>query len=301
MDRKIDVYQKVTDLMIAELEKGCIPWIRPWRDGEPPIPVNALSGRPYHGINVPLLWNSADRRGFSCDRWLTFRQVETLGGTVHQGEQASFAVLYLPRTREMRDCEGNPVFADDGEPEVHHFGLVRAFRLFNLSQCEGLPASLFEPYPRPDHPVDVAESLLRSSGVSMTHRQQSEAFYRPATDAIMMPHPQQFDSGEAYYATLLHELTHATGHASRLNRKAITDPARSKEAYAAEELVAEMGAAFLCALTGIEGRLQHASYIDFWLQILRNDKRALMRASGLARSACDWLLNASEQDSQLTA
>lgn len=301
MDRSNDIYQKVTDRIIAELEKGHVPWIRPWRDGEPPFPINALSGRPYHGINVPLLWDSADTGSFASDRWLTFHQISALGGQVCKGEKSSLAVLYLPRSMEETDTNGNPLLDENGDPRMRHFGVIREFRLFNLSQCDGLPQSLYEPFTRPEQPVKAAETIALNSGVTLRHRRQSQAYYKPATDLVMMPHPQQFESSEAYYATLLHELTHATGHASRLNRPGIAGSARSEESYAAEELVAEMGAAFLCAQTGIQGKLQHASYIDYWLDILRQDKRAVIRASGMARNACEWLLNAAQQRCQLSA
>lgn len=263
MDRSNDIYQKVTDQIIAELENGNVPWIRPWRDGEPPFPINALSGRPYHGINVPLLWNSADKQSFASDRWLTFHQVSALGGQVRRGEKSSLAVLYLPRTQEETDAFGQPLLDKDGEPKVRHFGIIREFRLFNLSQCDGLPQSLSEPFTRPAEPVEMADSIAMNSGVTLRHRRQSKAYYKPATDLVMMPHPQQFESSEAYYATLLHELTHATGHASRLNRPGIAGAERTEALYAAEELVAEMGSAFLCAHCGIQGRLQHASYIGY--------------------------------------
>ncbi len=301
MDRSNDIYQKVTDQIIAELENGNVPWIRPWRDGEPPFPINALSGRPYHGINVPLLWNSADKQSFASDRWLTFHQVSALGAQVRRGEKSSLAVLYLPRTQEETDALGQPLLDENGEPQVRHFGIIREFRLFNLSQCDGLPQTLSEPFTRPAEPVETAEAIAMNSGVTLHHRRQSKAYYKPATDLVMMPHPQQFESSEAYYATLLHELTHATGHASRLNRPGIAGTERTEALYAAEELVAEMGSAFLCAHCGILGRLQHASYIGYWLDILRQDKRAVIRASGMARHASEWLLNAVPQPCQLSA
>lgn len=301
MSRSHDIYLNVTARIIAELENGRVPWIRPWRDGEPPFPVNALSGRPYHGINVPLLWSSADRRGFPGDRWLTFHQIRSLGGQVCRGETASLAVLYLPCAQEETDARGQPLLEENGEPKVRHFGVIREYRLFNLSQCEGLPQRLSEPFVRPASPVEMADAIVLNSGVTLHHRRQSEAYYQPLTDRVMMPHPQQFDSSEAYYATLLHELTHATGHVSRLNRPAIAGARRTQASYAAEELVAEMGSAFLCAHCGIQGTLQHASYIGSWLDILRQDKRAMIRASGLARNACEWLMNAVPQPCQLRA
>lgn len=301
MDRSNDIYQKVTDQIIAELEKGHAPWIRPWRDGEPPFPVNALSGRPYHGINVPLLWNSASRQSFASDRWLTFHQVSGLGGQVRRGEKSSLAVLYLPRQLEETDAEGQPVLDENGEPRMRHFGIIREFRLFNLTQCDGLPKTLYEPVVRPGEPVETAEAIALSSGVTLRHRDQSQAYYKPGADLVMMPQPRQFESSDAYYATLLHELTHATGHASRLNRPGISGPKCTEARYAAEELVAEMGSAFLCAHCGIQGRLQHSNYIGYWLDILRQDKHAVIRASGMARSACEWLINAVPQHCQLSA
>ncbi|MEL4016932.1 ArdC family protein [Dryocola clanedunensis] len=298
MDRHHDIYQKVTDQIIVELEQDCIPWLRPWRDGEPPFPINALSGRPYHGINIPLLWSRASQESFASDRWLTFHQVRLLGGWVHKGEKSSLAVLYLPRFRELRDDQGKPLLDDTGTPRRHHFGIAREFRLFNLSQCDGLPSSLYDPVSRPDQPVEAAEAIVAHSGVKVRHRVQSQAYYQPATDRVMMPHPLQFESREAYYATLLHELTHATGHPSRLNRTGIANTGAEGEAYAMEEMVAEMGSAFLCAHCGIEGRLQHASYISYWLALLRQDKHAVIRASGMARNACEWLFNTTPQRCQ---
>lgn len=301
MDRSNDIYQKVTDQIIAELEKGHAPWIRPWRDGEPPFPMNAVSGRPYHGINVPLLWGSASQQSFASDRWLTFHQVSELGGHVRKGEKSSLAVLYLPRSLEETDADGQPVLDEKGEPKLRHFGIIREFRLFNLTQCDGLPQTLYEPFFRPGEPVEIAEAIARNSGVTLRHRRQSQAYYKPAADLVMMPQPQQFESSDAYYATLLHELTHATGHASRLSRPGVNGSNRTEESYAAEELVAEMGSAFLCAYCGIQGQLQHSNYIGYWLKILRQDKHAVIRASGMARSACEWLINAVPQACQLSA
>lgn len=185
MDRSNDVYQKVTNRIIAELENGHVPWVRPWRDGEPPFPVNALSGRAYHGINVPLLWNSADSCSFASDRWLTFNQIGALGGKVSKGEKSSLAVLYLPRSVEETDADGNPLRDENGEPRMRHFGLIREFRLFNLSQCEGLPSSLYEPFIRPEQPSEAADAIVLSSGVTLRHRRQSHAYYKPAADVVM--------------------------------------------------------------------------------------------------------------------
>ncbi|MDN8554974.1 ArdC family protein [Citrobacter werkmanii] len=299
-----DIYQKITDDIIEALEQGQAPWVRPWRDGEPVFPVNIASGRAYNGINIPLLWRSADKNGYENDRWLTFHQALQAGGNVRKGEKSTFAALYLPKERELRDKDGTQLLNDDGTPQVTQFAIMREFRLFNVAQCEGLPESFFAPVAQILSPLDTAENIKTHSGVTIAHSQQNKAYYYPAQDRIMLPHPAQFPGKEAYYSTLLHELTHATGHHSRLSREGITSPtARFGNAhYAFEELVAEMGSAFLCAHAGIPSRLQHASYIASWLKILREDNKAIIRASGQARQACEWLLKqAAEQPYRLSA
>lgn len=270
MNRSNDLDQKVTDEIIAALEKDMIPWVRPWREGEPVVPMNALSGRFYHGINIPLLWNSAERQGYESDRWLTFTQIRNAGGNIRKGERSTLAVFYLPQQREVVDGNGNTVLDADGNPKVTSYAVVREFRLFNIQQCEGLSEAFSQPVVMVDDPIAAAE---------------------------------QFTSCEDYYGTLLHELTHATGHASRLNRDGITAGKHTFGAptYSFEELVAEMGAAFLCAHVGIQSKLQHDSYIASWLKVLQQDKKAIFRASGLARNACEYLPERAQQPLALSA
>lgn len=303
MNRSNDLYQKVTDEIIAALEKGVIPWVRPWREGEPVVPMNALSGRLYHGINIPLLWNSAERLGYESDRWLTFTQIRNAGGNVRKGEKSTLAVFYLPQQREVVNSNGNTVLDADGNPKVTSYAVVREFRLFNIQQCEGLPEAFSQPVVMVDDPIAAAEQVARQSAVVITHRRQNRAYYSPGRDCIIMPHPEQFASREDYYCTLLHELTHATGHASRLNRDGITAGKHTfgDPTYNFEELVAEMGAAFLCAHVGIQSKLQHDSYIASWLKVLQQDKKAIFRASGLARNACEYLLERAQQPLALSA
>lgn len=247
MNRSNDLYQKVTDEIIAALEKGVIPWVRPWREGEPVVPMNALSGRLYHGINIPLLWNSAERQGYESDRWLTFTQIRNAGGNIRKGERSTLAVFYLPQQREVVDSNGSTVLDADGNPKVTSYAVVREFRLFNIQQCEGLPEAFSQPVVMVDDPIAAAEQVARQSAVTITHRRQNRAYYSPGRDCIIMPHPEQFASREDYYGTLLHELTHATGHASRLNRNGITagNHTFGDPTYSFEELIAEMGSAFL--------------------------------------------------------
>ncbi|EIX9035746.1 TPA: zincin-like metallopeptidase domain-containing protein [Klebsiella oxytoca] len=303
MNRSNDLYQKVTDEIIAALEKGVIPWVRPWREGEPVAPMNALSGRFYHGINIPLLWNSAERQGYESDRWLTFTQIRNAGGNIRKGEKSTLAVFYLPQQREVVDSNGNTVLDADGNPKLTSYAVVREFRLFNIQQCEELPEAFSQPVVMVDDPIAAAEQVARQSAVVITHRRQNRAYYSPGRDCIIMPHPEQFTSREDYYGTLLHELTHATGHASRLNRDGITAGKHTfgDPMYSFEELVAEMGAAFLCAHVGIQSKLQHDSYIASWLKVLQQDKKAIFRASGLARNACEYLLERAQQPLALSA
>lgn len=303
MNRSNDLYQKVTDEIIAALEKGVIPWVRPWREGESVVPMNALSGRFYHGINIPLLWNSAEQQGYESDRWLTFTQIRNTGGNIRKGEKSTLAVFYLPQQREVVDSNGNTVLDADGNPKVTSYAVVREFRLFNLQQCEGLPEAFSQPVVMVDDPIAAAEQVVRQSAVTITHRRQNRAYYSPGRDCIIMPHPEQFTSREDYYGTLLHELTHATGHASRLSRDGITTGNHTfgDPTYSFEELVAEMGSAFLCAHVGIQAKLQHDSYIASWLKVLQQDKKTIFRASGLARNACEYLLERAQQPLALSA
>lgn len=303
MNRSNDLYQKVTDEIIAVLEKGVIPWVRPWREGEPVVPMNALSGRFYHGINIPLLWNSAERQGYESDRWLTFTQIRNAGGNIRKGEKSTLAVFYLSQQREVVDSNGNTVLDADGNPKLTSYAVVREFRLFNIQQCEDLPEAFSQPVVMVDDPIAAAEQVARQSSVVITHRRQNRAYYSPGCDCIIMPHPEQFTSREDYYGTLLHELTHATGHTSRLNRDGITAGKHTfgGPTYSFEELVAEMGAAFLCAHIGIQSKLQHDSYIASWLKVLQQDKKAIFRASGLARNACEYLLERAQQPLALSA
>ncbi len=292
MNEKKNIYQVVTDQIIAALEQGTVPWVKPWRPGEPMVPINAYSGRPYNGINIPLLWNSAERRGFEFDRWLTYRQTTEVGGYIRKGENATIAVLYCPIEKDDMDQNGTPLLDKDGAPKVKHFAFLKELNLFNIEQCAGLPEKFSALLPQTEISLETANEIIRQSGVRILHRSQDLAFYSASRDLITMPHPNQFVSKEDYYCTLLHELTHATGHRSRLRRAGIitTIGTFGDPAFAFEELVAEMGSAFLCAQLGIKGKLQHESYIASWLKVLRKDNRAIIRASGLARKACAYLL-----------
>ncbi|EKQ2080632.1 DUF1738 domain-containing protein [Salmonella enterica] len=299
----------VTDRIIAALEQGTAPWRRPWTSADAGcsggLPSNALTGRCYSGVNVLLLWMAAEEGGYTSDRWLTYRQAQEAGGQVRKGETGSLAVIYKDWTKLAEDEHGNRLYDTDGSPLTETVPMLRQLHLFNVAQCDGLPEHMQAPQPddgtqRPveDYAVvsparlaDV-QKMLEATGVQLGSRYQSQAYYRPVADTIVMPLTSQFDSEADYWATLLHEMVHSTGHGKRLDREGITSSSRrhGDRVYAFEELIAETGSAFLCAQLGIFGEVQHESYIDSWLQVLRSDKKALFRACSKAREATEYLL-----------
>ncbi|HEM6743527.1 TPA: ArdC family protein [Citrobacter amalonaticus] len=303
--QKADLYQQVTDKIIAALEKGVPPWRRPWRSAQnvhgSALPVNATTGRHYSGVNIPLLWMSAEERGFSSDRWLTYQQAKAVGGQVRKGETSSMAIIYKPFEKQARDSSDNLLFRD-GEPVMEQLAMLKQLQLFNVVQCEGLPESVREevadssPAEQPaglsTTQLQQVQQILSATGVGCDHRRQDRAFYRPGADRIVMPTASQFRTEANYWSTLLHELVHATGHGSRLNREGITSSSRQfgDPVYCFEELIAETGSAFLCAQLGITGDVQHESYLAGWLKALREDKKAIFRACRFAREASDFLL-----------
>jgi antirestriction protein ArdC len=302
-----DLYQTVTDKIIAALEKGTAPWRRPWRTAEKfvgsSLPANALTGRHYSGVNIPLLWMAAEERGFRSDRWLTYRQAQEAGGQVRKGETSSLAVIFKPFEKQAEDKKGNKLFDDQGKPLMVSRAMLKSLQLFNTQQCEGLPEHLVG---QPAEPMTKDETdtlsvpvmnrvleIFNASGVKSTSLRQDKAFYWPAMDEIVMPLSGQFFTEADYWSTLLHELVHASGHQKRLNREGITSSTRKfgDPIYAFEELIAEMGSAFLCAELGVYGEVQHESYISSWLTKLREDKKALFNACRQAREATEFLLN----------
>lgn len=293
-----DIYQAVTERIVRSLEQGVVPWVKPWHavNVGGSLPRNAVTGRAYSGINIVLLWAEAADRGFVQDRWLTFKQAREAGGSVRKGERATLACLYKPMTRPRLGADGQPELDDEGRPKEERFAILRGFNLFNVEQCEGLPESIAQltvsaPQDAGFDPLLEAEALILASGARVEHMPGNEACYAPVPDRIRMPARQQFGDAGSYYATLLHELTHWTGHPSRLRREIFLDwSGFGSPEYAYEELIAEMGAAFLCGHLGIPGQLQHESYIGNWLRVLKNDNRLIFKASGAAREATEHLL-----------
>jgi antirestriction protein ArdC len=278
-----DLYAEVTTRIITALEAGVTPWIQPWRTNFEPMPINAVSRRCYRGINAVLLTLEAQSRGFNRNAWLTYRQAMEVGANVRAGETGCVVVFYklheLPHPKSVEQIEDEP------KPRV--VPLLRSFTVFNIDQVDGLPIRLREKEAMFSwQPDEAAERLLVESRADIRHG-GSMAYYDPRNDRIQVPQRTAFKDSAGYYATALHELCHWTGHAKRLARD-LTGRFGAC-AYAAEELVAEIGSAFLCASCYLKGSLRHASYISNWLQLLKNDKRAIFAASAKAQQAVDYI------------
>ncbi len=278
---KQDLYELVTNKVIAALEGGAPPWAPPWRgDGRSMQPENLATGRAYRGVNVLLLNMQAALAGYPTNRWLTFHQAKSLGGHVRRGEGGCPIVFFKIQEREEP--------AAGSEPARSVYPLLRRFTVFNAFQVDGLPPEFsVEP---PDVTWDAcaqADTLIQATGARIVHGGQ-QAFYAPEPDLIRLPDMGLFASTEAYYDVALHELTHWTGHKDRLSR-----PLGGRfglSAYAFEELVAEMGSAFLNAHCRLDSHLQHAAYVQEWLNALQNDKRLIFRAASLAQRAADFVI-----------
>ncbi len=279
-----DIYAEVTNTIIAELEKGTAPWVRPWTVADPGLPRNGATGRHYNGLNVLLLWTAAARNGYGSGDWFTYRQAQSLGGHVRKGERASLVTYW----KMLQKSETDP---ETGERVHKTIPLLRHFSVFNRDQCDGLPPAEAQPTATlsEEERHQRAEAFMAATGADIRHG-GGRAFYSLLTDRIQLPPFETFRDGGSYYGTACHELTHWTGHASRCDRQ--FGRRFGDDAYAAEELVAELGAAFLCAELGIDGQLQHPEYIGNWLRVLRGDKRAIFTASSKARQAAEFLKRA---------
>jgi antirestriction protein ArdC len=278
---KHDLYAEVSARIVAELEAGAVPWIKPW-SATPGAntPCNAVTNRPYSGCNVILLW-MAQRAGYRTPRYLTFKQALELGGHVRKGEHGT--KICFVKQLEIRED------ADDGA-STRLVPMMREYTVFNVSQCEGLPESIIAGKPmrvrNPDARDDLADQFLGSTGADIREG-HGEAFYVPSRDFISMPAFEAFKGADHFYNVAFHELAHWSGHRSRLDRD-LKNRFGSKN-YAAEELIAELGAAFLCAEFGFDGDLRHAGYIGHWIELLKADKRAFFTACSQASKAADYL------------
>jgi antirestriction protein ArdC len=281
-----DLYAETTARIVAALEQGVAPWVRPWSTGVDTLPMNASSRRVYRGINVVLLELEAQAHGYSLNRWLTYRQADELGGQVRRGEQGTSVVFW--RLRHLAAVADVYPAEDEHDLPDRVIPLLRSFTVFNVAQIDGLPPELMAVPVVTWEPEARAEELLLMSGAIIRHG-GAQAFYQPVTDEIHVPPRQWFPAGVRYYATVLHELCHWTSHPSRCKRE--LGKRFGDGAYAAEELIAEIGAAFLCAHCRVDGQLEHASsYVSSWLKVLRTDKRAIFVAATKAQQAADYVL-----------
>ena len=282
-----DIYSRITDQIAAALEQGIKPWTQPWNAGHAAGPVSRplrFNGESYSGINVLTLWASAERN-FAAPIWMTFKQALELGGHVRKGEKGS-PVVYA---NTIQKTEVDERTGDEAELTIP---FMKGYTVFNVEQIEDLPAhyySLREATRNPDERLAHADGFFAAMGARILNGGNA-AFYRMASDHIQMPMFEAFFNAQSYYATLAHESVHWTRHPYRLDRT-FEQQRYGDVGYAKEELVAELGAAFLCAdlELKLEDRNDHAAYIGSWLQVLRNDKRAIFTAAAHAQRAVDYL------------
>jgi antirestriction protein ArdC len=293
---RTDVYTRVTSHIIGELEKGVRPWMKPWNAehaaGRISRPLR-FNGQPYHGINVLMLWTAAEMQGFSCPFWMTFQQTKELGGFVKKGQHGS-SVVYASKFTKKESGESG----DEVEREIP---FLKEYTVFNASQCEGLPQHFYqlaEPPKNDMQRIERAEMFFANTKADI-RTGGNQAYYAITGDYVQMPQFETFRDAESHAATVAHELTHWTRHETRLNRE-FGRKRWGDEGYAVEELVAELGSAFLCADLQLtpEVREDHAAYIDHWLKVLKEDKRAIFSAASHAGKAVEFLHGLQPQEEQ---
>lgn len=285
---KGDLYTRITGQIIAALEQDVRPWQKPWDAGHVAGPISRPlrgTGQAYNGINVIMLWATAMERGYSAPIWMTYKQAKELGAQVRKGEKGTLVVYANRFTR----TETDPATGNEAE---HEIPFLKGYSVFNVEQVDGLPAhytAVAQPQLNAEQRIENAEAFFTATGAQI-HHGGNRAFYIPSQDYVQMPSFESFHGAERYYATLAHECTHWTRHETRLDR----DFGRKRfgdQGYAMEELVAELGAAFLCADLELVPHIRddHAPYIASWLKVLKNDKRAIFTAASHAQRAIDFL------------
>ena len=294
---KTNVYQMVTDRIIAQMEKGIIPWRKPWhgfatKDPEM-VAMSYETGHVYSTLNQWLLGEPGE--------YLTFKQIDKRGGTIRKGEKARMVVFTERLIKE------DPEHLDDeGKPKIISIPFLKYYNVWNLNQVEGIEPRWKGKTPVAAEPKqeknaeDIIGGYMSSDNhPKLTIKVSDKAFYRPATDEVVVPSIKQYDNVAEYYSTLFHELTHSTGHKSRCNRKGVTNIAAfGSESYSQEELVAEMGGAMLLSLSGIDNEAafkNNVGYIQGWLRSLKNDPKMIVWASGLAEKAVKWILGIKDE------
>ena len=269
------IYSEITQSIIEQLEQGAAPWIKPWK-ADSSADKNLVSQKPYQGINRLLLGMSSMVRGYSVPVWASYKQWESIGANVKKGEKGTKIVFYSPVTKQ-----------DKQTGDIEKYAVLKTYFVFNAAQVEGIDIVPAETVTAEFTAVELAEQRIIKTGAAISHGGDA-AFYMPSADRIQLPNKSAFDSEANYYATAFHELAHWTGAKNRLDRD--LDKGRfGNPAYAFEELVAEMSAAFLCSDYGIQGELRHAGYIGHWLKALREDSKAVFKAAALAQKAADYI------------
>lgn len=284
---RTDHYTRITSTIVADLELGVRPWLKPWNAEHAAGRINRplrSNGQAYKGINVLTLWESAISQHFTAPIWMTFKQAKELGADIRKGSRGT-PVVYA-------DSFTKTETAENGQETQRGIYFLKSYSVFNVEQIDGLPPHYYAPVAAPldtSTRIVQADRFFEQTRADIRHG-GDRAFYAPTSDFVQMPPYIAFRDAESYYATLAHEVTHWTRHPSRLDRSFGQDRF-GDEGYAREELVAEIGAAFLCCDLGItpEPREDHASYVDHWLKVLKSDKRAIFRAAAHAQRAVDFL------------
>ena len=295
---RASLYDEITTKIITELEAGRVPWVQPWGTAAAKaalaMPKNAATGRGYSGVNVLILWGAVIEHCFPGQSWCTFHQALSLGGNVRKGERGTtvvYADCFIPDDEKKR--------AREADEEAQAIPFLKRFTVFNTAQCEGLPdhiAVMASPQP-PGLIKPRVEALIKATGIDLRIG-GNRAFYAPSADYVQVPPPQAYFEPINWHRTALHEIGHASGHPSRLNRD-LSGSFGSKK-YAFEELIAEINAAFCCASLGIVPTVRHADYIGSWLEVLREDNRAIVRAASQASKAADYILSFLPEDDPRT-
>ena len=285
-ETRTDIYQRITNQIAAALEAGAGTWQMPWHPGPngmaPLLPVNAVTRKPYRGVNTIVIWAAAKAEAYPSATWATYRQWAELGAQVRKGDRASPVVFWKVSGKDEQDD------ADEAIPDGQRSRVfARGYSVFNAAQVDGYADPVL-PIPPKVERISQAEAFFAAVGADVRHG-RTHACYRPSQDQIRMPSLEAFPDPVAYYATLAHEMIHLTGHPSRCDRG--LRGRFGEGAYAMEELVAELGAAFLCADLALspEPRPDHTAYLAWWLKVLRGDKRAIFTAAAKAQHAVNWL------------
>jgi antirestriction protein ArdC len=284
-----ELYDSVTQRICTLIEQGTKPWQIPWSstaaDGVSLMPTNAAAGTMYRGTNTLLLWLTAHERGYPSHQWLTFRQANHLGGKIRKGEHGT-QIIYT--SRKIIEEEGK-------EPRTRQ--ILKTYTVFSIHQCDGLPQRFYkteEPWPFEER-LNKLRTMVNATGIKV-HYGASQACYRPGPDVVEVPWREAFYEDDGFASTLLHEIAHGSGHKSRLDRQ--FGKRFGDNAYAAEEIVAEMCSAFLCAEIGYKHEHDSAAYIDHWVKVMKADNRAIITAASYASHAADWIRSKSLPEQQ---